>query len=347
MGEDLTNEFMPITFDPGGFVTTVARGDYGTGTQDYIPPTTGPTLPGSPTQPGYGAYGGVPTVPSPGTTSVDALLANINNLGLIGQLGSTLTEQGSRNAMQPLTAAIPGLMDEFGQFSKNIASGARGEIPQDVLTLLQQQGAERGVATGQGVGSPNTNAAYLRALGLTSIGLQDQALKNLGTLTGMIPRGPTFDPSTMLLSPGMQQMWEYLASVLRAAPNPELAANTNTAALLSGLGRGRGGTAMPDNRAASVLNYLQSLIRPDTPPRDIPAGFPDPSKLPANQPPSWEDQFWADWNQGTPVETSYGGTALPTEDYWSGGYIGSDAPAYSPDYYSGWTGLETDMGVPY
>jgi hypothetical protein len=47
----------------------------------------------------------------------------------------------------------------------------QGQVGSDVVAQLLQQAAERGIMTGQG-GGPNTNAAYLAALGLTSTGQQ-------------------------------------------------------------------------------------------------------------------------------------------------------------------------------
>lgn len=253
---------MPRTYfnDYPGLTTTAAPA----GALPGLAPTEGSGTP----------YGQVPSVPSPGTTSLDALLANINNLGNIGQLGAGLTAQGSLNAMQPYTAALPGLSGAYTQGMGNIQSLLKGQVPADVITQLQQQAAQRGVATGQGPGSPNTNAAYLRALGLTSLGLQDQGLTNLRGIMSSVPTGPQFNPQSMLLSPEGQQGWQYLANVLRAAPSPGQAATANLNALNRGLGTGYG--------AGGGTSQLQSFL---------------------NSMDQWAKQGWAQSEYGQPTPT--------------------------------------------
>lgn len=101
---------------------------------------------------------------------------------------------GQANA--PFISNLPNYQQMVAQSSGNTLSNLKGEIPPDVLALIQQQAAERGVATGS-PGSPNSNAAYLRALGLTSLQLQNQGEQNL---TGAINRTPVpqlFNPASL------------------------------------------------------------------------------------------------------------------------------------------------------
>lgn len=97
-------------------------------------------------------------------------------------------------------ARIPNAAGLETQSSANIGSELRGQLPADVLRLLQQQGAERGVATGT-VGSPNNNAAYLQALGLTSLGLEQTGQQNLSSAVARNPAAPIFDPVSQLMTP--------------------------------------------------------------------------------------------------------------------------------------------------
>ena len=64
-----------------------------------------------------------------------------------------------------------------------IESQLRGQLAPDVLAQIYQAGAERGIATG-GAGSPNANAAMMRALGITSQQLQQKGLENLNAAYG-------------------------------------------------------------------------------------------------------------------------------------------------------------------
>jgi hypothetical protein len=81
-------------------------------------------------------------------------------------------------------SAYPGLSTIQEQLS--------GKLPADVLANLYQTGAESGFKTGAS-GSDASNAATMRALGLTSVGMQQQGLTNLnaayGTFSKLDPLG--------------------------------------------------------------------------------------------------------------------------------------------------------------
>lgn len=125
-------------------------------------------------------------------------LSQSKNLGALSDLINSINVKAQQTALQ---ARIPGEAGLEQQSSTNIGQQLAGQVPQDVMNLLQQQGAERGAATGQGGGSPNANAAYLRALGLTSIGQQQAGQQNLTAAEGRNPAAPIFDPSSQLLTP--------------------------------------------------------------------------------------------------------------------------------------------------
>jgi hypothetical protein len=109
------------------------------------------------------------------------------------------------------------------QATTNVGNELQGQVPDDVIRLLQQQGAERGVAGGQGPDSPNTNASYLQALGLTSLGMQDRGMQGFHQLYADTPIGPQFNPSSMMVTPEQQQAAQLAANQEAAAPDPELA----------------------------------------------------------------------------------------------------------------------------
>lgn len=123
-------------------------------------------------------------------------------------------------AQAPYLANLPQYAQLTAQASGNILSNLKGEIPADVLAQMQQQAAERGVASGS-PGSPNTNAAYLKAIGLTSLGLQQQGE---ASLTGAVNRTPVpqlFNPASLYV--------------------PERLGAQELAAAKAGMGAGRGG----------------------------------------------------------------------------------------------------------
>lgn len=89
-------------------------------------------------------------------------------------LASSTNAFMSGQAALPYHLNLPGYGQNTALRSANTTNFLRGQLPQDVINLIQQQGAERGVATGVRGDSPNANAAWLRALGLTSLGLMQQ-----------------------------------------------------------------------------------------------------------------------------------------------------------------------------
>lgn len=125
---------------------------------------------------------------------------NLGESGRLGQL-TDLINTMNRNAQKTsLEARIPNAPALEAKSSENIAAEMRGEVPQDVMNLLGQQAAERGVATGS-PGSPNANAAYLRALGLTSLQQEQTGQADLTRAYARNPAAPIFDPTTQLITP--------------------------------------------------------------------------------------------------------------------------------------------------
>lgn len=125
---------------------------------------------------------------------------DINQSGKLGQLTDLINTMNRNAQKQSLEARIPNNPALEAKSSANIGSELGGQVPTDVMNLLGQQAAERGVATGA-VGSPNANAAYLRALGLTSLGMQEQGQQDLTRADARNPAAPIFDPTTQLITP--------------------------------------------------------------------------------------------------------------------------------------------------
>lgn len=111
------------------------------------------------------------------------------NYGLANQANVFMQQQ----ARLPYAFNLPNYGGLLGQRSKNIGGLLKGEVPADVVQQIQQRGAERGVATGM-PGSPNANAAWLRALGLTSLGLQQQGSKEFSQAIQDTPVFPLWSP---------------------------------------------------------------------------------------------------------------------------------------------------------
>lgn len=198
------------------------------------------------------AYGGIPVVPNPVSTAGTAIGGNVGNLGSLYGLSTGTGQASAAGAGAQLQQNLPGALGALGTGLGNTNQLLAGQIPTDVLTQLQTQAAARGVATGS-PGSPNSNASYLQALGLTGLDLQQTGLKNLGSLIGMTPTGPQFNPASMFVTPGAQQGAQELSNLYGAAPIPGVAAAANMNALQAALRAGRS-AANPSAPSAIDVN---------------------------------------------------------------------------------------------
>lgn len=186
--------------------------------------TTSPyaTLPGAATS--YSpAYGGIPQVTSPiatAGTTITGNLANLSNLYNLAQGTNALQEQQLQNVLE---SAIPGYGGLVTKATSNIAEQLAGELPRDVTNQIIQSAAERGIITGS-TGSPNANAATLRALGLSSLGMQQQGQQNLLATTQALPHATPFDVTSMFVTPEQQQAAQTAANTYASAPVPSAAA---------------------------------------------------------------------------------------------------------------------------
>jgi len=104
--------------------------------------------------------------------------------------GANISSQQAANA-----ARIPGETGLETQSSSNIGQELQGQLPADVMNQLAQQAAEAGI------GGSSSPAAYLKALGLTSLSQENQGQTDLTAATARNPGAQPFDASSMLLTP--------------------------------------------------------------------------------------------------------------------------------------------------
>jgi len=181
-------------------------------------------------------YGGKPAVPDPGASARSAIGSNIGNLGQLYQLGGDVNAFQQEQLLGQYGQAIPGYENLVGKAASNVGSQLAGNIPSDVVNQIVQSAAERGVYTGN-IGSPNANAALLRAMGLTSLGMQQSGQAGLISLTGAAPIAAPFDISRMFINPSDVQEAQMAANMYASAPIPARAAGA-AAGAASGPGVG-------------------------------------------------------------------------------------------------------------
>ncbi len=115
-----------------------------------------------------------------------------------------MINQINQQAQQSANAGrIPGGAGLEGQSSANIHNALAGQLPSDVINQIGQQAAERGVSSGSPWGA-NSNADYLKAIGLNSLQLQNTGQDWLSAATNRNPAAPIFDPSKLLITPAQQ-----------------------------------------------------------------------------------------------------------------------------------------------
>jgi len=173
-------------------------------------------------QPGQGGvWGGVPNVPDPTSTAGAAISGDIANLPALTELAGGINQFNTGQAVAPYIANLPGYQDMVKASSGNIEDLLAGKVPADVISIMQEQAAERGVGGGFGPDSPNTNAAYLRALGLTSLGEKQQGETELTNAIARTPTAPLFNVASFLNSPADEQAAQMYANLYASAPNPQ------------------------------------------------------------------------------------------------------------------------------
>lgn len=158
------------------------------------------------------AYGGIPDIPDYST--------------------NTTTVVGT-DKQQQLMANLPGYMGMVNADVGNIYSNLGGYVGGEALARLQRQAAERGVGVGAYPGSANTDAAYLRALGLTELQLQQLGHTQLGEAMARTPIQERTTTTNRIDN-------NVLKAIYAAAPNPAAAAAE--ALRIAQMGAGAGGS---------------------------------------------------------------------------------------------------------
>ena len=270
-----------------------------------VPGSTTGGLPGVAPQSGTG-LGLVPNVPDPTQTQQQAIQGNIGNLGSLYGLTNSLNTEVAGQAALPYQLNLPNYNQMTQDSSQNILAQLQGQVPQDVSNQLQQLAAERGISTGS-IGSPNSNTALLRSLGLTSIGQQQQGEANLTSAIARTPTGQQFNPQNFLVTPSQQQEAQYMQSLYNAAPSPSAVASAGLGAARSGITAGIGSGASyhaPGMGATDALGFpiSSSDMAPGYGPDQIygATGVSSPSTENANS--------WNQWNASMPWNAPGGNT---------------------------------------
>ena len=199
-----------------------------------------------------GPYGAAYNVPDPRWA---AEMARVYNEQALPFLMNTANDYNQFNYDQRMGQVMgtPG----FSGVQSNLA----GMVPNDVLRELQLGAAQRGVAGGfiPDLDNPNTNAAYLRALGLTSLDQQKLGQQQLNALLSQFQQAAPFN-----LMSGMIDQDTMGAALLQAAvnaglPNPKEAADEAQRKLLEAIEAGKAAAAGPGGPVGGGID-VQKII---------------------------------------------------------------------------------------
>lgn len=345
VSDPLHGGFIPVGSNPSDYNPIPIRAAGGTTqtnqsmpNQQFWPGTSVPYL--GPGNIGASSSGTVGTVaPVPAGAQQNAVQQNLATAPDLTSLTSLINQLNLQGQQAANAGRIPGEAGLEAQSSANIGQQLAGQVPQDVVNLLQQQGAERGVATGM-PGSANSNAAYLQALGLTSLGQQQAGQANLSAAAARNPVAKIFDPTSMLLTPYQSGMLGVDANQLALEWYKALHPNVP-------VGGGGGGGQQPTTDTQNQ-NWWRSITggtpaMPTSPPTIIPnSGGTTTATTPGGSSETFSN---TDWSQffGNPYGDVFPNPAATNVGVPFGTVTGDTSSSYDPfSLYTG--GAYTDMG---
>jgi hypothetical protein len=191
--------------------------------------------------------------------------ANAANLGSYEQIAAKVNAANYIQMMDQIRKGFPGYDGTILNIGNMIGDQTKGVVPRDVINNLTQFGAERGVNIGQGVDSPNTTAALMKAFYDTSQDQQKTGMANYATMMGSVPRTSLLDVSKMFTDPNQLYEANLLANTIAASPNPYARAQEEMNRLREGVGSGSSATgpngrSTPQIGGSDVNELLKSII---------------------------------------------------------------------------------------
>lgn len=198
------------------------------------------------------AYGAAPDIYNPLASQREAIGGDLSVLPDLFTLGNAYNQFNNDQRLGQIMGT-PG----WG----NVSSNQKGILNQDVVNMLAQKGAERGIGTGGAFDSPNNTAAYLRSLGLTSLDLQKLGQEQFNSLLGHFGAAAPFDIASFLVGPEAQQAAHTAANVSAAAPNPAAAAKAEEDALMRAIaaGKAQGGAGGPAGGGIDINKLIEGF----------------------------------------------------------------------------------------
>jgi hypothetical protein len=164
-------------------------------------------------------FGGIPQVPDPRFSTSSAITANMGNLSDLFKLFGGVNTFNSDEMRKMMERNNPGYAANAAKRGQVTADELAGHVPQDVVDMLINQSAERGIAGGFS-GSPNQNADYMLRYLKGSLGQVEKGMSDLSTGIHDTPMAPLGNPASMFITPDVIQQAQMAANLYRSAPVP-------------------------------------------------------------------------------------------------------------------------------
>jgi len=209
-------------------------------------------------------YGGKANVPDPSASAASAISGSSGNLASLYSLGSSLNQYQTGQATAAQEALTPGYTANMDKWASDISDLLAGKVSSGTINTISQQAAERGISSGI-AGSQANQSDLLRALGLTSQGLQATGATQLQQMIAASPKVNLFDYKSYLTSPGDVQSAQYAANTIGSAADPATAAQAAQNAALSGVSSGLSAAGSSPgvsggSSGSSIASLLSSIL---------------------------------------------------------------------------------------
>jgi hypothetical protein len=206
-----------------------------------------------------------PDTADPSSSAAAAISGTSSNLASLYNLSSSFNTASAQQAVDTQNILTPGYSGNMSKWASDISDLLSGKVSDSTKYSLQQAAAERGISTGTS-GSQSSDSAYLRALGLTSEGLQQTGASELASMIGSSAKGSTLDMSQYLTSASDQQSAQQYANTIAASPSSTATSANAENAAQAGVAAGTKlagttpSTASTGGSGSSIASLLSSIL---------------------------------------------------------------------------------------
>jgi hypothetical protein len=228
----------------------------------------------------FGSKPTVPELPTLQSAQQTSMRSTQAALPQIKEIGSAVNMFNQEQLTALMEKSFPGANQKA---QSAISAMLSGELPPDVLRNLRRSAAERGLKAGTVGGGFQLGRELSDQLGM-SLQLTQQGLQSAQSWLAQSTAKPTFDVTSMFISPQMQYQAntdqfnrQFAINKIKAAPNPVAAGLFNTTVQLAsaaiggftgglGLVKGLAGAAVSGAASGAARGATSSMMTPTAAP---------------------------------------------------------------------------------